>query len=202
MLFRTTVLFHYLLPQDIPEKDDRSCRCIIWHREGSGLLAEVVDPRSLLSLHNGAVRHLEHLRSHRPVCREGEEEENGGWIGIQVFGWTDSTIALFTLWGCLDYAIWFLPSALLLSQSLRYSVVLFPSKPKIYSPTLHLPEVAASFCMLAGACLRCLPLLIPSMGSSFTALCHAGRYLFLMILYSLINRVLNTEVLLHDQVLL
>jgi len=77
----------------------------------------------------------------------------------KVFGWTDSTIALFTLWGCLDYAIWFLPSALLLSRSLRYSVV------------------AASFCMLAGACLRCLPLLIPSMESSFTALCHAGSFI-------------------------
>ena len=50
-------------------------------------------------------------------------------------------------------------------------------KTKIYPPTLNLPKVAASFCMLAGACLRCLPLLIPSMGSSFTALCHAGRYL-------------------------
>ena len=32
---------------------------------------------------------------------------------------------MFTLWGCLDYAIWFLPSALLLSRSLRYSVVTF-----------------------------------------------------------------------------
>ena len=136
-----------------------------------------MDPHSLLSLHDGAVRHLEHLRSYRPVCREGEEEEHDGWIGIQVFGWTDSTIALFTLWGCLDYAIWFLPSALLLSQSLRYSVVIFPSKPKIYPPTLHLPKVAASFCMLAGACLRCLPLLIPSMESAFTALCHASQYL-------------------------
>ena len=49
-------------------------------------------------------------------------------------------------------------------------------KTKIYPPTLNLPKVAASFCMLAGACLRCLPLLIPSMESSFTALCHAGWF--------------------------
>ena len=123
----------------------------MWYREGSGLLAEVVDPRSLLSLHNGAVRHLEHLRSHRPVCREGEEEENDGWIGIQVFGWTDSTIALFTLWGCLDYAIWFLPSALLLSQSLRYSVVTFPRKPK-YIPNFESSQGRSIF-LHAGWCL-------------------------------------------------
>ena len=55
-----------------------------------------------------------------------------GGIWDQVFGWTDSTIALFTLWGCLDYAIWFLPSALLLSRSLRYSVVKNLSKLELY----------------------------------------------------------------------
>lgn len=166
----------------------------------------MVDPCSLLSLHNGAVRNLEHLRPHRPVCREGTQEEHDVWIGIQVFGWTDSTIALFTLWGCLDYAIWFLPSALLLSQSLRYSVVTFYIFRTKY-PMPRLLKVAASFCMLAGACLRCLPLLIPAMESSFTALCHAGQYLPLTVpdgtYHSLlINTVPNKEVLLHDQVLL
>ena len=60
-----------------------------------------------------------------PIAQSAEkvDEEHDGWI--QVFDWSDSTIAMFTLWGCLDYAIWFLPSALLLSRSLRYSVVTF-----------------------------------------------------------------------------
>ena len=41
----------------------------------------------------------------------------------QVFGWTDSTIMQFALWGCLDFPIFFLPAAILLTYSLRGSVV-------------------------------------------------------------------------------
>ena len=45
--------------------------------------------------------------------------------GCQVFGWTDSTIMQFALWGCLDFPIFFLPAAFLLTYSLRGSVVFF-----------------------------------------------------------------------------
>ena len=48
--------------------------------------------------------------------------DNGG---CQVFGWTDSTIMQFALWGCLDFPIFFLPAAFLLTYSLRGSVVFF-----------------------------------------------------------------------------
>merc|ERR1711953_1541559 len=34
----------------------------------------------------------------------------------EVFGWTDSTITLFTLWGTLDFPLFFFPSALLLKK--------------------------------------------------------------------------------------
>ena len=44
-------------------------------------------------------------------------------VEAQVFGWTDSTITLFTLWGTLDFPLFFFPSALLLRKSLRLSVV-------------------------------------------------------------------------------
>ena len=44
-------------------------------------------------------------------------------ILFQVFGWTDSTIMQFALWGCLDFPIFFLPAAALLTYSLRGSVV-------------------------------------------------------------------------------
>ena len=45
---------------------------------------------------------------------------------FQVFGWTDSTLTLFTLWGTLDFPLFFFPSALLLRKSLRLSVVTQP----------------------------------------------------------------------------
>ena len=45
---------------------------------------------------------------------------------IQVFGWTDSTLTLFTLWGTLGFPFFFFPSALLLRKSLRLSVVTRP----------------------------------------------------------------------------
>ena len=45
---------------------------------------------------------------------------------IQVFGWTDSTLTLLTLWGTLDFPLFFFPSALLLRKSLRLSVVTRP----------------------------------------------------------------------------
>ena len=44
-------------------------------------------------------------------------------VETKVFGWTDSTITLFTLWGTLDFPLFFFPSALLLRKSLRLSVV-------------------------------------------------------------------------------
>ena len=50
----------------------------------------------------------------------------GSFVGIQVFGWTDSTITLFTLWGTLDFPLFFFPSAVLLRKSLRLSVVKRP----------------------------------------------------------------------------
>ena len=49
-------------------------------------------------------------------------------------------------------------------------------------PQPNPPKVAASFCMLVGACLRCLPLLIPSIESSFTNLCHAGQHFLFTVL--------------------
>jgi len=73
-----------------------------------------------------------------------------------VYGWTDGTLTLFTLWGCLDFPIFFLPSAWLLGRSLRWSVVI------------------AAFCMLLGSSIRCLPLVFPLDDEAFTYLCHAG----------------------------
>ncbi|XP_023321916.1 disrupted in renal carcinoma protein 2 homolog isoform X3 [Eurytemora carolleeae] len=74
----------------------------------------------------------------------------------KVYGWTDGTLTLFTLWGCLDFPIFFLPSAWLLGRSLRWSVVI------------------AAFCMLLGSSIRCLPLVFPLDDQAFTYLCHAG----------------------------
>jgi len=71
----------------------------------------------------------------------------------KVYGWTDGTISQFTLWGVMDFPLFFLPSAYLLSISLRYSVIV------------------GSSCMFVAAVLRCLPLWFPSIGS-FTLFCH------------------------------
>ena len=73
-------------------------------------------------------------------------------------GWTNWTISEFTLWGVMDFPLFFLPSAYLLSRSLRYSVV------------------AGTACMFVGSVLRCLPLLFPSVGH-FTLLCHLGGFI-------------------------
>jgi len=70
----------------------------------------------------------------------------------KVYGWTESTLSLFTLWGCVDFILFFLPSAYLLSRSLRWSVVVGTS------------------CMLASSILRCVALYVWS--SSFTVVCH------------------------------
>jgi len=80
----------------------------------------------------------------------------------KVFGWTDSTIMQFALWGCLDFPIFFLPAAFLLTYSLRGSVV------------------AGCGCMAIGAALRSLPLLLPQLQMDFTLLCHAGAWLNMM----------------------
>ena len=73
----------------------------------------------------------------------------------QTYGWTDGTIALFTLWGNLDFPVFFLPSAWLLARSLRVSVLL------------------AAGCCATGALLRCIPLW--SGWGDLTSLCHVGR---------------------------
>ena len=89
-----------------------------------GLLAKMVHPCSLLFLHNVVLCRMERFQSYCCICE-------GGYILllevlvklIQVFGWTDSTLTLFTLWGTLDFPLFFFPSALLLRKSLRLSVV-------------------------------------------------------------------------------
>jgi len=68
----------------------------------------------------------------------------------------------FALWGCLDFPIFFLPAAFLLTYSLRGAVV------------------AGCGCMALGASLRALPLLLPSLNLDFTLLCHAGAMLNMM----------------------
>ena len=53
-------------------KDDRRfVNCLTWHRASPGPLAEMVDPHNLLTFHDGAVCHLEHLWPHCSVRREG-----------------------------------------------------------------------------------------------------------------------------------
>ena len=102
-----------------------------------------------------------------------------------MFGWTDSTITLLTLWGSLDFPLFFFPSAFLLKKSLRWSVVSHPTPSG--SPPLHLLlhlmilllpctclQVAGGVCMLVGPSIRCLPLLIPALSPHFTLFCHAG----------------------------
>merc|ERR1712080_197433 len=74
----------------------------------------------------------------------------------EVYGWDDATITLLTLWGNLDFPLFFLPSAFLLQKSLRYSVV------------------AGTTLMLLATSLRCLPLLIPSLDQYFLGFCQAG----------------------------
>ena len=43
---------------------------------------------------------------------------------FQLYGWTDGTITLFTLWGCLNFPVFFLPSAWLLGKSLKWSIII------------------------------------------------------------------------------
>ena len=110
------------------------------------ILATMVYSPSLLPLHNVVLCSVEHFQSRCCVCKGGEIGQTFGLIisdqvwsdhigpsscvigEFQVFGWTDSTITLFTLWGTLDFPLFFFPSALLLKKSLRLSVV-----KKIYS---------------------------------------------------------------------
>ena len=74
------------------------------------------------------------------------------------YHWTDGTLSQFTLWAVLSFPLSFLPSAYMLSWSLRYSVIL------------------ASLLTMAGPTLRCLPVWFPSLGG-FTVLCHLGGFL-------------------------
>ena len=95
--------------------------------------------------------HMEHLCSHRCLCKKGDcnfslkecakkwnifpfcqqtkkpckitDDDDDDNYSFQIFGWTDSTIMQFALWGCLDFPIFFLPAAFLLTYSLRGSVV-------------------------------------------------------------------------------
>ena len=94
------------------------------------------------------------------------------YIAFQVYSWTDGTITMFTMWGSLDFPIFFLPSAWLLKKSLRYSVVAAEARDQDEAgPNL---QVFGTTCMLAGSCLRCLPLLLPGLHPYFTLFCHAG----------------------------
>ena len=115
----------------------------------------------------------------------------------QVFGWTDSTIMQFALWGCLDFPIFFLPAAILLTYSLRGSVVfviLIPQNSTYWNIshffvlkswclfvwsclTIIHPQVAGSGCMALGAGLRSLPFFFPNLQPHFTLLCHLGSSL-------------------------
>merc|ERR1712012_1113029 len=76
----------------------------------------------------------------------------------KTYGWTDSTLTQMTLWAVLCFPVFFLPSAYLLSRSLRYSVL------------------AAALVTFLGPTLRCLPLWFPSL-SGFTLLCHIGAFI-------------------------
>ena len=78
---------------------------------------------------------------------------------MKVFSWTDSDIALFTLWGCLDFPLFFLPSAWMLGRSLRLSVL------------------AAAVVMVLGAGIRCLPLVFAMDDQVFLVLCNVGAVL-------------------------
>ena len=91
---------------------------------------------------------------------------------LQVYGWTDGTITMFTMWGSLDFPIFFLPSAWLLKKSLRYSVV--AAETRYQEEAGANLQVFGTSCMLAGSCLRCLPLLLPGLHPHFTLFCHAG----------------------------
>jgi len=77
----------------------------------------------------------------------------------KVYSWTDKTLTVFSLWGVVDFPIFFLPSAYLLSKSLRLSLVV------------------GTTCVLVATVLRCLPLLVPSMGDqAFEYLCHVSAF--------------------------
>jgi len=76
----------------------------------------------------------------------------------QVYGWSDGTITMYTLWGCLDFPLFFLPSAWLLGRSLRLSVVV------------------AVLCMVFGAVVRCLPQVVSIDQDSFDILCNIGAF--------------------------
>ena len=52
------------------------------------------------------------------------------------YHWTDGTLSQFTLWAVLDFPLFFLPSAYLLSWSLRYSVLL-ASLCTVVGPTIR-----------------------------------------------------------------
>ena len=73
-----------------------------------------------------------------PLQRRSQHLDRFGFeVKFQVFGWTDSTLTLFTLWGTLDFPLFFFPSALLLRKSLRLSVVTEPdlfSNPGFWHP--------------------------------------------------------------------
>ena len=136
----------------------------------------MVDPHPLLTFHNGAVCHLEHLWPHCSVCREGTWGAFSVEFEIRCSG--GQTLPL----PCSRYGVaWIMQSGF--SPQLFFFLVawdtlwyrIFENLNYILEFSFNqLFQVAASLCMLAGACLRCLPLLIPSMESSFTALCHAG----------------------------
>ena len=89
----------------------------------------MVDPGIFFTVHNVAVFGLEYLGTHR---RHGEKGYVLGerkkvlevfMVFFQTFGWSDSTLVLFNLWGILAFFIFAPLSAYLLSKSLRYSVL-------------------------------------------------------------------------------
>ena len=104
-------------------------KSIIVFLQDSCLLAKMVDPGIFFTVHNVAVLGLEYLGTHR---RHGEKGYVLGerkkvlevfMVFFQTFGWSDSTLVLFNLWGILAFFIFAPLSAYLLSKSLRYSVL-------------------------------------------------------------------------------
>ena len=43
---------------------------------------------------------------------------------VQIFGWSDATLAQFYIWSSLCYPVFFFPSAWVLSRSLRAGVLI------------------------------------------------------------------------------
>jgi len=74
---------------------------------------------------------------------------------MKVYSWNTQTIALLSMWGTVDFILFTVPGAWLLSKSLRFCIVL------------------GAILMVVGSGLRCVPLIWPSVSNNvFEILCH------------------------------